>query len=382
MRTLFTNFLRLESASAIVLFTMTVLALLLANSPFAYLQQQFIGTFLFTINEGLMALFFLIVGLELKREYLYGNLSQISQVILPFLAAVGGMLVPAAIYWAINHSNTLTLKGWSTPVATDVAFALGVLSLFGKRVPVSLKLFLLALAIFDDIGAITIIALFYSKGLSFLYISLSALIVFILYSCKRAAIHSLSVYIVLGVLLWVSLWYSGIHPTVAGVLLALTIPSNRAAKKSPLHRLESLLHPYVAFIIIPLFALANAGLSFKGLSWDALSGQVAMGIILGLFIGKQVGVFGFSWLLMRFSGIKLPENTSWLAFYGVTLICGIGFTMSLFLGTLSFQNDDIKFLCEVRLGVIIGSMLSGMAGAMVLLAAFSRNKTISEEKHR
>jgi NhaA family Na+:H+ antiporter len=371
---LLSRFLKLESASGIILFMMAVLALIWANSPLSFIHQQFIEKSLFWINEGLMAIFFLLVGLELKRGFIEGHLARFSQVALPAFAAIGGMVLPALIYWGMNHSNALTVKGWATPVATDIAFALGVLSLFSRRMPVALKLFLMALAIFDDLGAIVLIALFYSHGLSYLPLLQAGVLLFFLYLFGRCAVHSLLPYLLIGLWLWLCLLHSGVHPTVAGVLLAFTVPARRDDERSPLYRLEQMLHPWVAYFIMPLFALANAGFSFNGLTWHSLTSTIVLGITLGLFFGKQLGVFLFSWLLVVCRLAKLPLKVSWLELYGVALLCGIGFTMSLFLGTLSFQSGHAIHLAEVRLGVILGSILSGLMGAMVLLVAFARRE--------
>lgn len=376
MRKILRQFLLLESASGIILFFAAVIAMMLANSPFRELHQLFAQTFLFTINEGLMALFFLLVGLELKRGFLDGSFSNPAQIALPAFAALGGMLVPACLYLLMNHDNGIAFQGWSTPVATDIAFALGVLSLFGRKVPTALKLFLLALAIFDDIGAILIIAIFYSHGISYFFLALSFILVLVLYLLNVLFVRSMLLYLSLGACLWATLLYSGIHPTISGVLLAFAIPADGVKVVSPAQKLEKTLHPYVAYFIMPLFALANAGFNLSELSLQILQEKVVLGIVIGLFIGKQIGVFGFSWLLIMLKRAKLPKNTSWLAFYGVTLLCGIGFTMSLFLGTLSFQSVGPIYLSEVRIGVLIGSIFSGLAGALVLTRAFSRQKQI------
>lgn len=360
------RFLQMESASGIILFMMAVLAMVWANSPLAFIQQQFVDKFLFFINEGLMALFFLTIGLEMKRGYLTGQLSRFSQMILPLTAAFGGMLVPALIYCGINYSHPETLRGWATPVATDIAFALGVLSLFGRRVPNALKLFLLVLAIFDDIGAILIIAVYYNHGLSYLFLAFSGILLGILYLMNHFSVRQLWPYLMIGICLWLSLFYAGIHPTIAGVLLALMIPDGENI--SPLHYLENFLKPWVAYAIMPLFALANAGISLKGLHANILTDVVVLGIGLGLFIGKQLGIFIFSWVIIKLKIAKLPEKSSWFQLYGVAILCGIGFTMSLFLGTLSFANES-SYLVEVRIGVIVGSLLSGLIGASVLMLA-------------
>ena len=371
MRQWVQRFLQLESSSSIILLLAAIIAMIWANSPLVELHDRFIAASLFWINEGFMALFFLLVGLELKRGFMQGELSKVSQAMLPAVAAFGGMLVPALIYWAINHDHPIAAKGWATPVATDIAFAVGVLTLFGRRVPYGLKLFLLALAIFDDIGAIIIIALFYSHGIAYLWLFQSLVLVLILYLFNRLNIRKVIPYLIVGVCLWFALLKSGVHPTISGVLLALTIPTD--GSKSAFNQLENKLHPWVAYLIMPMFALANAGFSLHDLSWDSLREDVVLGIVLGLFVGKQVGVFGFSWLLIRLRFAKLPTHTSWLSLYGVALLCGIGFTMSLFLGTLSFQNEA-GYLAEVRLSVIIGSILSGLVGAYVLLIGFARDE--------
>lgn len=368
------RFLQEESSSGIVLFAMAVLAMVWANSPFAFLHQKFVDTSLFWINEGLMAVFFLVVGLELKRGFLEGQLSKMSQVILPLIGALGGMLIPALIYIAINYQHPEGLRGWATPVATDIAFALGVLSLFGKRVPHTLKLFLLALAIFDDLGAILIIGFFYADNLSTILLLPSIVLSLVLCLLNVMSVRTLIPYLLIGIGLWFCLLHSGVNPTVAGVVTALTIPGNVRGQYSPLDYLETKLHPWVAFLIMPIFALANAGFSLDLINLTILFDTIVVGIVLGLFIGKQVGVFSFCWLLIQFGWVKLPDKSSWLMLYGVSLLCGIGFTMSLFLGTLAFENENIH-LAEVRLGVIIGSILSGLAGAAVLFIAFARKRS-------
>ncbi len=365
------KFLQLEAASGIILFLMAFIALFWANSPLDFIYQSFTDKFMFWINEGLMALFFLIVGLELKSSFLTGQLSRPSQVLLPAVGALGGMLIPALIYVFFNYQNPVTIYGWATPVATDIAFALGVLTLFGTRIPPALKLFLLMLAIFDDLGAIIIIAVFYSEGLHYLWLFQSAALVTVLYLFNKLSVRSLTPYLLLGVWLWYCLFKAGVHPTIAGVLLALTLPNG--SKDSPMQRLQDNLHPWVAYVVMPLFALANAGFSLHTLSVNNLLDEVVLGISVGLFIGKPIGVFGFSWLLMKTGWARLPEKTSMTAFFGVTLLCGIGFTMSLFLGTLSFTNDT-TYLAEVRLGVLIGSVLSALAGSCVLLVALCQKK--------
>lgn len=370
------KFTQLESSSGIVLFAAAVLAICLANSPLVSIYQEFSNTFLLPINEGLMAIFFLLITMELKRGWVEGELSSFSHIALPGMAALGGMLIPALLYLLVNIGSPQTLKGWATPVATDVAFALGTLSLFGKRVPQSLKLFLLALAIFDDVGAIIVIIFFYSQQLNYLLMGIVILLLGGLFALNYFSIQVLSYYLLLGLLIWICLLPSGVHPTVAGVLLALALPCEAHKPTSPLRRLEIFLHPWVAYLIMPLFAFVNAGFSLRDFNPSTLTSGITLGIVLGLFLGKQAGVFGFASLMIKLKWAKLPKNTSWLAFYGVAILCGIGFTMSLFLGTLSFQNET-TYLTEMRLGVIIGSIFSGMMGVFILLIAYSGKRSRS-----
>lgn len=384
------NFLKLEAASGVLLFITAIIAIILVNSPLSMAYQSLLdltidlhlGSFsikeplLYWINEGLMAFFFLLVGLELKREFIEGELAGLSRVILPGIAAVGGMIVPAVIFFIFNHDSPATLKGWAIPVATDIAFALGVLSLFSRRVPIGLKLFLMALAIFDDVGAIIIIAVFYSHSFSFIYLFAAFLMTAILFLMNMVfKIRLLTPYLLLGLVLWFCVSHSGIHASITGVVLALTIPLGHEKKgKAPLHRLERALHPWVAFFIMPIFAFANAGLSFEGISFKSFGDPLVLGILLALFVGKQLGVFLSSWLIIRGGWAKLPEKTTWSQMYGVALICGVGFTMSLFLGTLAFQLNDPIYLTEVRLGVLVGSLLSGLAGAFILKWSFKKER--------
>jgi len=375
-------FLKLEAASGIILCLTALGAVILANSPWDVYYEALqnlpiefeLGSWnlqtslLFGVNNGLMTLFFLLIGLELKREFLIGTLKETKQVLLPGVAALGGMLVPAVIYAVVNWSHPVGLNGWAIPVATDIAFALAILSLLGKRVPSGLKLFLMALAIFDDVGAIIIIALFNTQTLSILFLFFSVVIVAMLWLLNRSGVFLLFPYLFLGLLLWLCLLKSGIHPTIAGVLLAFFIPMRERA--SPLQRLESGLHNTVAYFIVPFFAFMNAGLSFREIHLADGLDTVTLGIISGLFFGKQLGVFGFSYAMIKCRFVSLPFNTSWLELYGVALLCGIGFTMSLFLGTLTFENDFPEYLVKVRLGVLIASLLSGVAGAIMLQIAF------------
>jgi len=376
-------FLKLEASSGIILCLTALSAILLANSPSwaAYYQssQQLIldlqlgawrshTSLLFLVNEGFMTLFFLLVGLELKREFFSETLTSAKHILLPAVAALGGMVIPAIIYTIVNWPDAAGLKGWAVPVATDIAFALAILSLLGKKVPLGLKLFLTALAIFDDVGAIIIIAIFNTQSLSCTFLLFALLIVGCLWLLNKCKVGRLFPYLFLGFLLWACLLKSGIHPTIAGVLLALFIPIHQRA--SPLQRLEQGLHPMVAYFVMPFFAFMNAGLSFSGMQWSDLFDSVTLGIILGLFLGKQLGVFGFSYAMIKLRLASLPENSSWLELYGVSLLCGIGFTMSLFLGTLAFENNVPAYLIKVRLGVLTGSLLSGIVGAVLLHIAF------------
>jgi NhaA family Na+:H+ antiporter len=372
-------FLAGEAAGGIILMAVAVVALVVANSPASSLYFDTLKRYLFGlsvlhwINDGLMALFFLLVGLEIKREVLDGQLSSWSRRALPGLAALGGMLAPALIYVACNAGSPEGLRGWAIPAATDIAFALGVLSLLGSRVPVSLKVFLTALAILDDLGAVIIIALFYTAELSGTMLGLAGLTVLGLVALNRLGVTRLPLYLALGALLWFLVLRSGIHATLAGVALALTIPL-RLSKgapddaTSPLHRLEHGLHPYVAFLIVPIFGFANAGVSFAGVGAATLLQPVPLGIALGLFLGKQLGVFGFAWAAIRAGLADLPANATWAQLYGVALLCGIGFTMSLFIGLLAFPNSAL-LQDETKIGVLAGSLLSGLVGWLLLRLA-------------
>ena len=374
MRKKIRNFLQLESASGILLVIAAVMAMVLANSPFRGIYQTFTGQIEFIVNEGLMAVFFLLVGLELKRGFIEDPFSRAADVLLPLAAAIGGMVVPALIYLLFTYQDPSIARGWSTPVATDIAFALGVLTLFGRHIPKALKLFLLSIAIYDDLGAILIIALFYSNDLAPIYFFYAALTVLMLLLLNAFRIHYLLLYLLGGVVLWFMLLKAGIHPTIAGVLTAMLIPELPYRGMTPVHYLEEKLHPYVAFGIMPLFALVNAGFALNEINAGMLVNGVVLGIVCGLFVGKQLGVMAVTWLSIQTTRwARLPLETDWLTFYGVALLCGIGFTMSLFLGTLSFQgqNDHIN---QVRLGVMAGSILSGLVGAGVLALAARRNQ--------
>ncbi len=377
----FKSFFKLEAASGIVLLFAAVIALFISNSELSILyfstleRYVFIGinnfglklSVLHWINDALMAIFFFFVTLEIKREFLQGELSNIKQALLPIIAAVGGMLVPALIYVFINLGDGETLKGWAIPSATDIAFSLGVLSLLGKRVPLSLKVFLTALAIIDDLGAIVIIALFYSGDLSIKYLSLMLLAFIVLLVINKFNVRKFLPYLIVGVFLWDFTHNSGIHATIAGVLLAMTIPHRKKDKDfSLLINVEHAISPYVAFGIMPLFAFANAGVSLEGLSFSSLLNKVPLGIVLGLFVGKQLGVFIFSYVSIKLKIAQMPSNTSWYNFYGVGVLTGIGFTMSLFVGNLAFA-ESMQYMDGVKIGVLTGSLLSTLFGYFLIL---------------
>jgi NhaA family Na+:H+ antiporter len=375
------NFMKLEMASGIVLVTAAVVAMIIANSPLNVLYTSLIdlsveirvGTFeiakplLLWINDGLMAVFFLLVGLELKREFLEGHLSDPSQVTLPAIGAVGGMLVPALIYVWINQGDDVALQGWAIPAATDIAFALAILVLLGNRVPLSLRVLLVSIAIFDDVGAIVIIALFYTNELSLVALAVAVACLPLLFLLNRRGVLEITPYLMIGVIMWAAVLKSGVHATLAGIILAFFIPIRDSTKEpSPLHMLEHDLHTAVAFGVLPVFAFANAGISLAGISWDYLLHPVPLGILMGLFVGKQVGIFLFCWLGILLGLARLPEDLSLRHLYGTALLCGVGFTMSLFIGSLAFENTGVNLLFDERLGIIVGSLLSGACGYLVL----------------
>ena len=378
-------FFKLEAASGLVLLFAAIIALFVSNSELASIYYDILNSYfalgvgefklklsvLHWINDVLMAIFFFLVSLEIKREFIQGELSNPKQASLPIIAAVGGMLVPALIYVAINFGNSETLKGWAIPSATDIAFSLGVLSLLGKRVPISLKVFLTALAIIDDLGAIVIIAFFYSGKIQAMYLILMLVSIIILIIFNRLNIRSFIPYLIVGIFLWDFTHSSGIHATIAGVLLALTIPhkdkKNKSShKNSMLIKLEHAISPYVAFGIMPIFAFANAGVSLEGLSIATLMNPVPLGILCGLFFGKQFGVFIFSYVSIKLKFAEMPNDSDWLKLYGVGVLTGIGFTMSLFVGNLAFV-DTTQYLSGVKIGVLLGSLASTLFGYMLIL---------------
>jgi NhaA family Na+:H+ antiporter len=376
-------FMRRDSSGGMLLVLAAALAMVLVNSPLAGLYQLLLDTpvevrigalriakpLLLWINDGLMALFFLLVGLEVKREMLEGELSRLEQILLPGVGAIGGMAVPAAIYGALNWHDPIALNGWAIPAATDIAFALGVLALLGKRVPTSLRVFLMALAIFDDLGAVVIIAMFYTADLSFTALAIAGGAVLVLLILNLLGVTRLSAYMLVGLVLWVSLLKSGVHATLAGVVLGFAIPLRdpRNPDRSPLHRVEEGLHQWIAFGILPLFAFANAGVSLAGVTLTTLLQPVPLGIAAGLFLGKQLGIFLSCGLLIRLGWARLPAGASWTGFYGVALLCGLGFTMSLFITSLAFEiGGPGSPVVGDRLGILLGSGLSALGGYLVL----------------
>ncbi|MHB0915513.1 MAG: Na+/H+ antiporter NhaA [Thermoleophilia bacterium] len=377
------EFIKKESSAGITLIFVTVLALLVKNSPLSQLYQEFLYTpveirfgaldinkpLLLWINDGLMAVFFLLIGLEVKREFLEGHLSSLSQVALPGIAAIGGMVVPAFIYIFFNQDEPLGLQGWAIPTATDIAFALGILLLLGKRIPVSLKIFLLALAIIDDLGAIVIIAIFFTVDLSTLSMTIAAMALVSLIIMNRMGVARKAAYFLVGSILWVSVLKSGVHATLAGVALAFTIPlrsNDKNGNKFSLSKsIERDLHFWVAFLILPLFAFVNAGVDLRQVSFASISGSVPVGIMAGLFFGKQIGVFVFSWISIKTGIAKLPEGSRWIQLYGVSVLTGIGFTMSLFVDSLAFK-DDTLFQHADRLAILLASFASGLLGYLIL----------------
>ena len=376
-------FFQLEAASGLVLLIAAIIALIISNSNFSGLYFNTLEKYLFIginnfglklsvhhwINDLLMAIFFFFVTLEIKREFIQGELSNLKKALLPIIGAVGGMVIPALVYVSINFGNTETLNGWAIPSATDIAFSLGILSLLGSRVPISLKIFLTALAIIDDLGAILIIAFFYSGELSISYLSLILISYIFLLILNKFGIKKFFPYLIIGSFMWFFTYKSGIHATIAGVLLASTIPHRVKDKDfSLLIKIEHAISPYVAFMIMPIFAFANAGVSLEGLSLYSLLKPVPLGILLGLFIGKQVGVMIFSYIAVKIGAAQMPDNSNWLTLYGVSILTGIGFTMSLFVGNLAFE-ENVQYIDGVKIGVLVGSLMSTIFGYLILLIA-------------
>ena len=385
------EFFKLEASGAILLLAGTILGLVFANTNLAVLYNYFLDVpvaiqigkleiakpLLLWINDGLMAIFFFLIGLELKREFIEGELSNRSQIVMPLLGALGGMVVPALIYVFFNINDSIAIKGWAIPAATDIAFALGVITVFGTRAPISLKIFLTSLAIFDDIGAILIIAVFYSANISIFSLISAVVVIIVLFILSRKGVKSITPYIVLGVILWVAVLKSGVHATLAGVVLAFFIPmydkgSEKDEAHSPLVKLEHDLHPTVAYFILPVFAFANAGVSFSGVTLSSLIDPIPIGIAAGLVFGKQIGVFGFSYIGHKLGIAKMPEGTDWLSIYGVSALCGIGFTMSLFISSLAYENEGTEYIEESRIGILLGSVIAAALGYFILSFALKR----------
>ena len=374
------GFMKLESASGILMLTAAIIAMLAANSPLAGLYSELLDTtvavqvgalsiskpLLLWINDGLMAVFFFLIGLEIKREIMEGELSSVSQIVLPSVGALGGMVIPATIYIWMNWGDAVALDGWAIPVATDIAFALALLSVFGSRVPTALKVFLLTLAIFDDLAAIVIIALFYSADLSLGALLIGAIALIVAVIMNKTGVTRVSSYILLGVVLWIAVLKSGVHATLAGVLIAFCIPMRDKQGKSPLRELENDLHSPVAFVILPAFAFANAGLSLAGMSIEDVFHPVTLGVVSGLFIGKALGILGFVGIAVGLRFVRLPNNVNWIQLLGVAFACGIGFTMSLFIAGLAFEHGSDDYYSGDRLGILLGSTLSALVAYALL----------------
>ena len=376
------EFIKLETSGGVVLMIAAIFAMIIANTPLSANYDLILGTYIkvgignfeiakpaiLWINDGLMAIFFFLVGLEIKREVLAGELSSFDKAILPIMAAIGGMAVPGIIFAIVNWGTPENLKGWAIPTATDIAFALGILALIGSRAPIALKIFLLAIAIIDDLGAIVIIAIFYTSELSINALSISMIGFAAAIALNRLGIQRTAPYLLVGIIVWVFVLKSGVHATLAGVLIAFTIPlKTKNEDEALLYKMEHGLHPWVAFLILPVFAFANAGVNFTGIGIDDLLQPLTLGIAVGLFLGKQIGVFLATWIGVKSGIARLPENVSWKHVYGVACLTGVGFTMSLFIGSLAFTTADV--MNAVRLGVVLGSVLSGIIGYLLLKSA-------------
>ena len=383
------DFFRLEAAGGIMLVGASIIALIVANSSLDGLYQNFLNfpvhigiadfaikkPFLLWINDGLMAIFFLLIGLELKREFIEGQFADRKQILLPAMCALGGMIVPMALYAAINWNDSVAIRGAAIPAATDIAFALGVLSLLGSRVPVALKLLLTAIAVADDLGAIIIIAIFYTSNLSLLSLGLAALAVGGLYLLNLFSVMRLSAYLLIGLVLWVAVLKSGVHATLAGVVLGLFIPLGEANETAarPSQKLEHFLHPWVAYVILPLFAFANAGVSLQGIQWSNLTDAIPLGIVTGLVVGKQVGVFGVAYVLLKLKWVRLPDGLNLPMLWGLSMLCGIGFTMSLFIGSLAFEGQGELLQVSYRLGILLASFLAAVSAFVFLKWQLNKN---------
>lgn len=373
MSDMFRDFFKMESAGGILLVIAAAIAMVIANSAMGEGYQAFLHSYVFGmsvshwINDGLMAVFFLLIGLEVKRELLEGALKSRETAIFPAIAAVGGMLAPALIYVAFNFNDPQAIQGWAIPAATDIAFALGIMALLGKRVPVSLKVFLLALAIIDDLGVVVIIALFYSSDLSTIALTVGFIMTGVLFMLNAKHVTKLSIYLVAGLILWIAVLKSGVHATLAGVVIGFAIPlKGNKSEHSPLKHLEHALHPYVAFAILPVFAFANAGISLQGVSLAGLTSMLPLGVALGLFLGKPIGIFSFSWVAVKLGIAKLPEGINFKHIFAVSVLCGIGFTMSIFISSLAFGEANQAYDTYARLGILMGSTTAALLGYTLL----------------
>jgi NhaA family Na+:H+ antiporter len=367
------EFFKMESAGGILLVIAAAIAMMVANSPMGAAYNSFLHTYLFGmsvshwINDGLMAVFFLLIGLEVKRELLEGALKSKETALFPAIAAVGGMLAPALIYVLFNYADDQALKGWAIPAATDIAFALGIMALLGKRVPISLKVFLLALAIIDDLGVVVIIALFYSSDLSTLALAVGFVMTGVLFAMNAKQVTKLRWYMLAGLILWIAVLKSGVHATLAGVVIGFAIPiRGKEGEDSPLIHLEHALHPYVAFFILPLFAFTNAGISLAGISMSALGSTLPLGVAFGLMLGKPIGIFSFSWMAVKLGFARLPEGIGFNHIFAVSVLCGIGFTMSIFISSLAFMGVNADFDTYARLGILMGSTIAAVVGYVLL----------------
>ncbi|KPL95379.1 MULTISPECIES: Na+/H+ antiporter NhaA [Vibrio] len=375
------DFFKMESAGGIILVIAAAIAMFVANSPLNEMYQGVLHSYVLGmsvshwINDGLMAVFFLLIGLEVKRELLEGALKSKETAIFPAIAAVGGMLAPALIYVLFNSSNPEALQGWAIPAATDIAFALGIMALLGNRVPVSLKVFLLALAIIDDLGVVVIIALFYSGDLSTLALTVGFIATGVLFMLNNKHVTKLSIYLIVGAILWFAVLKSGVHATLAGVVIGFAIPlKGNKGERSPLKHLEHALHPYVAFAILPIFAFANAGISLEGISISNLTGMLPLGIAMGLLVGKPLGIFLFSWGAVKTGVAKLPEGVNFMNIFAVSVLCGIGFTMSIFISSLAFGPTNADFDTLARLGILMGSTTAAILGYCLLSISLPKTK--------
>jgi NhaA family Na+:H+ antiporter len=391
------QFIQTDASSGIILVIAAILALFMANSFFSANYNAFLefpvsitlGTFAISkplvlwVNDGLMALFFFVVGLEIKRELFYGQLSSPDQVVMPFLAAIAGIVFPALIYVAFNYQDAVAMNGWAIPSATDIAFALGIFILFGKHLPPSLKLFLLSVAIIDDIGAVIIIAIFYSQELATNSLIIASIGCVVLFIFNRLKLENKTPFILVSIIVWAAVLKSGVHATLAGFVVAWFIPIARSKSHSMSYQIEHGLHPWIAFFVLPLFAFANAGVGLTGATIDELVTPVSIGIIGGLFIGKQLGIFVACFVAVKLKLCKLPEGATWTQLYGVCLLCGVGFTMSLFIGSLAFEEQGLAYQTQVKVGVLVGSIISAVAGAYLLTKSSKKvmtNKGKNNEK--